>query len=189
MCMLSRFSCIQLFVTPWTVAYQAPLSMRFSRQENWSGLPWPPAGNLPDSEIEPVSLTPPALVDEFFTTSPTWKAPCVCAGQPIYSQDPCDASPTGPRGDRVCLMHCQVPALGWSLACQRGSLVFYRMRECSAEASTHSVWLAGLSMGLPLLLLSFGMMTGLTRGDQWKKRRVPWVLDGRIEEDGARGHF
>lgn len=68
-------------------------------------------------------------------------------------------------------------------------LIFYRMRECLAEASTHSVWLAGLSMGLSLLLLSFGMVTGLTRGDQWKKRRVPWVSDGRIEEDGARGHF
>ena len=43
---------IQLFVTLWTVACQAPLSMEFSRQEHWSGLPFPPAGNLPDPGIE-----------------------------------------------------------------------------------------------------------------------------------------
>ena len=42
-----RFSRVQLFVTPWTVAPQAPLSMGFSRQEYWSGLPFPPPGDLP----------------------------------------------------------------------------------------------------------------------------------------------
>ena len=52
MCVLSRFSRVRLFVTPWTVACQAPLSMGFSRQEYWSGLPCPPAGDLPDSGIE-----------------------------------------------------------------------------------------------------------------------------------------
>ena len=46
-CMLSHFSCAQLFVTPWTVAHQAPLSMRFSRQEYWSELPCPLPGDLP----------------------------------------------------------------------------------------------------------------------------------------------
>ena len=73
----------------------------------------------------PMSLPSPALVDEFLTTSPTWEAP-VCVGQPIYSQDPCDASTMGPREDRapVCLMHCQVPAPGWSLAFHRDSLFF-----------------------------------------------------------------
>ena len=55
----------------WTVAHQAPLSMGFSRQEYWSGLPWPPPGDLPDPKIEPVSLMPPALAGEFFTTSAT----------------------------------------------------------------------------------------------------------------------
>ena len=49
--MLSHFSCIRLFMTPWTLAHQALLSMGFSRQEYWSGLPWPPPGNLPDPEI------------------------------------------------------------------------------------------------------------------------------------------
>ena len=55
---LSRFSHVQLFVTPWTIAHQAPLSMGFSRQEYWSGLPFPPPGGLPNPGIEPRS---PAL--------------------------------------------------------------------------------------------------------------------------------
>ena len=59
---------------PSTVACQAPLSMGFSRQENWSGLPFPPPGDLPDLGIEPVSLTSPALADGFFTASVTWEA-------------------------------------------------------------------------------------------------------------------
>ena len=46
--MLSRFSCVQLFTTLWTAACQAPLSMEFSRQECWSGLPFPTPGDLPD---------------------------------------------------------------------------------------------------------------------------------------------
>ena len=46
--MLSCFSCVRLFVTPWTVALQAPLSVGFPRQEYWSGLPFPSPGNLPD---------------------------------------------------------------------------------------------------------------------------------------------
>ena len=57
MCMLSSFSCVWLFVTLWTVAGQAPLSMGFSRQEYWSGLPRPPPGDLPDPEIKSESLT------------------------------------------------------------------------------------------------------------------------------------
>ena len=68
-------SCVLLFVTPWTVAHQAPLSMGFSRQEYWSGLPCPPPGHLPDPGIEPVSLMSPALAGEFFTTSTAWEAP------------------------------------------------------------------------------------------------------------------
>ena len=59
--MLSRFHCVQLCVTLWTGACQAPLSMGFSRQEYWSELPCPPPGNLPDAGIEPASLTSPAL--------------------------------------------------------------------------------------------------------------------------------
>ena len=56
----------------WTVAHQAPLSMGFSRQEYWSGLPSPPPGNLPHPGTKPASLTPPALADRFFSTRATW---------------------------------------------------------------------------------------------------------------------
>ena len=55
---------VQLFATPWTVAHQAPLFMGFPRQEYWSGLPFPSAGDLPNSGIEPES---PALAGRFFT--------------------------------------------------------------------------------------------------------------------------
>ena len=58
--MLSRFSHVRLFVTLWTVARQAFLSIGFSRQEYWSGLPCPPP-DLPNPGIKPVSLTPPAI--------------------------------------------------------------------------------------------------------------------------------
>ena len=57
-CMLSRFSPVRLFVIPWTVARQAPLSMEFSRLEYWSGLPGPSPGDLPNSGMGPASLIP-----------------------------------------------------------------------------------------------------------------------------------
>ena len=57
-------SCIQLFVTLWTVAHHTPLSIGSSRQEYWSGLPFPPPGDLTDPEIKAGS---PALADRFFT--------------------------------------------------------------------------------------------------------------------------
>ena len=63
---LSCFSGVRFFVAPWTVAHQAPLSMGFSRQEHWSGLPFPSPGDLPDPEIEPRSptLQADALISE-----------------------------------------------------------------------------------------------------------------------------
>ena len=57
-CMLSQ---VQLFVTPWTIVRQAPLSMGFPRQEYWKGLPFPPPGELPNPGIKPASLMSPAL--------------------------------------------------------------------------------------------------------------------------------
>ena len=68
--MLSRFGHVQIFVTPWSVAYQVPLSMGFS---SWNGLPFPSAGDLPDSGIKLESLMSPALAGGFFTTSTTWE--------------------------------------------------------------------------------------------------------------------
>ena len=73
-CVLSRFSHVRLFVIPWTVAHQAPLSMGFSRQEYWSGLPYLRLGDLPNSGNEPPSLMSPALAGGFFTTDVTWEA-------------------------------------------------------------------------------------------------------------------
>ena len=72
-CMLSCFSYVWLFVILWTIACQAPLSMGFSRQEYWSGLPCPPPRDLPDPGIELGSLTSPALAGRFFTTSTPYK--------------------------------------------------------------------------------------------------------------------
>ena len=72
--MLSHFSSVQLFVTLWTIAHQAPLSMEFSRQEYWSGLPGPPPGDLPNPGIKPASLMSPALAGAFFTSGATWEA-------------------------------------------------------------------------------------------------------------------
>ena len=63
-----------LFVTPWTVAYQAPPSRGFSMQEYWSGLPFPSPGDLPSSGTKPASLMSPILAGGFLTTSATWEA-------------------------------------------------------------------------------------------------------------------
>ena len=71
---LSRFSHVQLFETPWTVTLQVPLSMGFSTQEYWSGLPCPPPGNLPDPGTEPLSLIFSALADRSLTISIIWEA-------------------------------------------------------------------------------------------------------------------
>ena len=69
-CMLSYFSHVQFFATPLTAACPAPLSMEFSRQEYWNGLPFPIPGDLLDLGIEPTS---PALAGGFFTTEPPGK--------------------------------------------------------------------------------------------------------------------
>ena len=71
MCCAQMLSRIRLFVTSWTVAHQAPLSMGFSRQEYWNGLPFLSPGDLPHPGMGPVS---PALAGRFFTTSATWEA-------------------------------------------------------------------------------------------------------------------
>ena len=62
------FSCVWSFVTPWTIAHQAPLSMGFSKQEYWSGLPFPSPGDLPNPGIEFKFFASPALAGRFFTT-------------------------------------------------------------------------------------------------------------------------
>ena len=70
-------SCVQLFVTLWAVACQAPLSMGFSRQEYWSGLPCPSPGDPLKPGMKPTSPEDPALAGGFFITEPPVK-PCGC---------------------------------------------------------------------------------------------------------------
>ena len=103
--MLSCYSCVQLCVTLWAVTHQAPLSMGFSRQEYWSGLPRPPPEDLNDPGIEPPSPASPALAGRFFTTSTIWKASAkshaaaATAAKSLQSCptlcDPIDSSPPG----------------------------------------------------------------------------------------------
>ena len=68
-CVLSRFSHVRLLVNLWPVACHAPMSVGFSRQEYWSGLPCPSPGDLPNAGIKPTSLMSFALAEGFFTTS------------------------------------------------------------------------------------------------------------------------
>ena len=72
-CTLCHFICVRLFVTPWTVAHQAPLSMGFSWQEHWSRLPCPPPGDLPDPGTEPESPASPALQADSLPAEPSGK--------------------------------------------------------------------------------------------------------------------
>ena len=73
-CMLNHFSCVWLFVIPWTAVRQAPLSMGCSRPEYWGGVPCPPPGDLHDIGIKPASLMSPALAGEL---------PLVPPGKPV----------------------------------------------------------------------------------------------------------
>ena len=64
---------VPVFVTPWTISHQAPVSMGFFSQGYWSGLPFPPPGDLPNPAIKPISPVSSALAGEFFTTEPSGK--------------------------------------------------------------------------------------------------------------------
>ena len=70
--MQNRFSRVSLFITLWTIAHQAPLSMGFSRQEHWSRLSCPPSEDLPNPEIEPASLVSPVLQADSLPSEPLW---------------------------------------------------------------------------------------------------------------------
>ena len=73
-CMLSCSSHVRLFATLWTITHHAPLSIRFSREEYWSGLPCPSPVDLPNPGIKPAPLMSPALAGRFSTTNATWEA-------------------------------------------------------------------------------------------------------------------
>ena len=91
-------SCTLFFATPWTAACQAPLSMGFSRQEFWSGLPFPSLGDLPGPGIEPAS---PALVGRVFTTELSGKPRCIIGPQTnIYQMN--TGMVVGMAGQGIC---------------------------------------------------------------------------------------
>ena len=73
-CVLNCFPQVQLYATLWIVAHQAPLSMRFSRQEYWNALPFSSPGDVPNPGIKPTSLAAPAVAGGFFTASAAWEA-------------------------------------------------------------------------------------------------------------------
>ena len=89
---MKSLSHVQLFVTPWAVACQAPPSMGFSRQEYWSGLPFPSPGDLPDPGIEPGS---PMLQADSLTSEPPGKslADMVVSGEAVSQEGACVAQP------------------------------------------------------------------------------------------------
>ena len=76
MCVFQLLSHVQLLGTPWTVAHQAPPSMRFSRHESWTGLPFPPLGHLPDPGIKPKSPASPVLQADSLPAEPPGNPPC-----------------------------------------------------------------------------------------------------------------
>ena len=86
-CMLSCFSNAQLFVTLWTVAHQASLSMGFSRQEYWSGLPCPPLGAPPNPGIKPILLRLLHLQTGYFNHKVHLESPVYVEDKPIGPQN------------------------------------------------------------------------------------------------------
>ena len=84
---------VQFFATPWTVAHQALLSIGFSRQEYWSGLPFSSPEGLPNPGIEPVSFISPALANGFFTTAAAAAAKSLQSCPTLCN--PIDSSPPG----------------------------------------------------------------------------------------------
>ena len=94
-CVLCRFSHVLLLATLWTVTLQAPLSMGFSRQEYWSGLPLTSPGDLLDPRIEPGSLT---LQEDSLLSEPPWK-PTYAHISTYISASMYDKSPGGGNGN------------------------------------------------------------------------------------------
>ena len=114
-CMLSCFSHIRLFETLSTVACKAPLSMGYSRQEYWSGLPFHPSGKLLNPRIERLSLMSPALRGRFFTTSDTWEALklFVCCKFELHSRK--GMQEKFARGNTHAHIHTRIPFV-WTVA-------------------------------------------------------------------------
>ena len=112
---VKSFSHVWLFVTPWIVAYQAPLSMEFSRQKYWSGLPFPSPGDLPNPEIKPRSPTSQA---DALPSEPPGK-PCIRAcssAVPATKSELLNRALGSPLSASHPAWHQQLPPLGSSRA-------------------------------------------------------------------------
>ena len=152
---MKSLSCVRLFATPWTVAYQAPPSMGFSRQEYWSRVPFPSPGNNPNSGIKPRS---PPLQADALTSEPLGKTRGLQkpgAGETAwkeataYSQlalrpwaqclAPFSCGLFGQRCDSSSRAGATLELLGdwhsWRLSVEGGFLDFYNTREKSAKCS------------------------------------------------------
>ena len=103
-------SCVQLFATPWTIAHQAPLSMGFSRQEYWSGLPFPSPGDLPDPELE--------------------------LGSPELQADSLPLSHQGSPGLPIKTLLWLLPTPVWSTRRSRSAFSQLRQSSCSTVRAT-----------------------------------------------------
>ena len=102
------------FATLWTVASQAPLSMGLSWHEYYSGLPFPPPGDLSNPGIEPMSLMIPALAGRFFTTTTTWEAWVNCMVCEFYLSKAVTKVFEGfPHGSDCKESSCNAGDLGW----------------------------------------------------------------------------
>ena len=110
---LGCFSRFRLFAVPWTINLTASLTVVFSRQGYWSGLPQPPPGDLPNPGIKPMSLMSPVLAGSFLITSATWEALPLPFSLCLY-HSPCDAcngmylliSRSGKILTRFCTKYC-----------------------------------------------------------------------------------
>ena len=117
-CVLRHLCHVWLSVTLWTTACQVPLFMGFSRQECWSGLPFPSAGDLLNPRTEPISFVSPALAGGFFTTSATWDP----WWTPIHTSKPIpniQEDFPSPQAFPSCLSQLQSPSSG-SVLTSRG---------------------------------------------------------------------
>ena len=141
--MLNNFSSVRFVATLWTVARQAPLSMRFSRQEYWSGLPCLQPGNRPHSGIEPAALKSPALAAGFFTTSSTWEEfvlhlyinleTCSVAQSYLTLCNPMDCSPSGSSLHRI----LQARILEWVAMPSSRRSSWSRDQTCVSKCPLH----------------------------------------------------
>ena len=161
-CCAYSLSRVWLFVTPWTVAHQAPLSMEFSRQEHWSGLPCPPPGDLPNPGIKPRS---PTLQVVSLPTEPP--------GKPNNA----------PEVElNICLSHVLISRHIWVLQCQRETqkMISISLSFLSTLSCTHpTVKLSSDGLALCSLMSQFLVygqrlyrtMKGTGLGSTWM-----WVL-------------